>query len=74
MVFVNSMNDLFHDRVPLDFIRQVFSAIAETPQHTYQVLTKRSRRLQKVADPLEWPPNLWIRVSVEDSRELFPRR
>jgi protein gp37 len=70
VVFVNSMSDLFHARVPLDFTRQVFSVIADTPQHTYQVLTKRSRRLRKVADRLEWPPNLWMGVSVENSREL----
>ncbi|GAA1203576.1 DUF5131 family protein [Streptomyces rhizosphaericus] len=45
-VFVNSMSDLFHARVPLDFVRQVFEVIADTPQHTYQVLTKRARRLR----------------------------
>lgn len=71
VVFVNSMSDLFHARVPLDFTRQVFSVIADTPQHTYQVLTKRSTRLRKVADKLEWPPNLWMGVSVENNRELY---
>jgi hypothetical protein len=54
-VFVNSMSDLFHARVPLDFVRQVFQVMADTPQHTYQVLTKRARRLRQVADRLEWP-------------------
>ncbi|MFE2971668.1 DUF5131 family protein [Streptomyces sp. NPDC059340] len=49
-VFVNSMSDLFHARVPLDYVRRVFDMIAETPQHTYQVLTKRARRLRQVAD------------------------
>jgi protein gp37 len=58
LVFVNSMSDLFHARVPLDFIRQVFQVIADTPQHTYQVLTKRSTRLRRLADNLDWPPNL----------------
>ncbi|MFI2635085.1 DUF5131 family protein [Streptomyces collinus] len=70
-VFVNSMSDLFHARVPLDFVRQVFEVIADTPQHTYQVLTKRARRLRQVADRLEWPANLWMGVSVESEKELF---
>ncbi|MFI9080972.1 DUF5131 family protein [Streptomyces sioyaensis] len=69
-VFVNSMSDLFHARVPLDFVRQVFTVMADTPQHTYQVLTKRARRLRQVAGRLEWPPNLWVGVSVETSKEL----
>ncbi|GAB2606377.1 DUF5131 family protein [Streptomyces capparidis] len=69
-VFVNSMSDLFHARVPLDFVRQVFQVMAETPQHTYQVLTKRARRLRQVAGQLEWPANLWMGVSVESEREL----
>lgn len=66
-VFVNSMGDLFHARVPIGFIRDIFEVIAETPQHTYQILTKRSTRLRKVADKLEWPANLWMGVSVENS-------
>jgi protein gp37 len=71
IVFVNSMSDLFHARVPLEFVRQVFGVIADTPQHTYQVLTKRSSRLRKVAAGLDWPPNLWMGVSVEDASALF---
>ncbi len=69
-VFVNSMSDLFHARVPLDYVGQVFDIIAQTPQHTYQVLTKRARRLRQVADRLEWPANLWMGVSVESAKEL----
>jgi protein gp37 len=65
LVFVNSMSDLFHARVPLSFVRQVFEVIADTPQHTYQVLTKRSSRLPRIAEKLDWPPNLWMGVSVE---------
>ncbi len=57
--------------MPLDFVRQVFGVIADTPQHTYQVLTKRSSRLRKVAARLDWPPNLWMGVSVEDASTLF---
>jgi protein gp37 len=69
-VFVNSMSDLFHARVPLGFVRDVFAVIADTPQHTYQVLTKRSSRLPKVAGKLDWPSNLWMGVSVEDATTL----
>lgn len=71
VVFVNSMSDLFHARVPLDFVRQVFAVIANTPQHTYQVLTKRSARLRKIGTCLDWPPNLWMGVSVEDAAALY---
>jgi protein gp37 len=70
VVFVNSMSDLFHARVPLSFVRDVFDVIADTPQHTYQVLTKRSLRLLRLAGQLPWPPNLWMGVSVEDARAL----
>lgn len=71
VVFVNSMSDLFHARVPLAFVRQVFEVITETPQHTYQILTKRSSRLRKVANQLVWPDNLWIGVSVESDETLY---
>ena len=70
-VFVNSMSDLFHEDVPAEFIRDVFEVISETPQHTYQILTKRSRRLVGLADRLTWPANLWMGVSVEDCRYQF---
>ncbi|MFE6456256.1 DUF5131 family protein [Streptomyces cinereoruber] len=70
MVFVNSMSDLFHARVPLDFVRQVFEVIASTPQHTYQLLTKRSLRLRRIAHRLDWPSNLWMGVSVENGDQL----
>ena len=59
------MSDLFHDRVPVAFIEAVFRTMAETP-HTYQVLTKRSERLARLAPLLPWPPNVWMGVSVED--------
>ncbi|MFE4361102.1 MULTISPECIES: DUF5131 family protein [Streptomycetaceae] len=70
VVFVNSMSDLFHARVPLPFVRDVFQVIADTPQHTYQVLTKRSVRLRRAAGRLKWPDNLWMGVSVEDESQL----
>jgi protein gp37 len=65
VVFVNSMADLFHAQVSLDFIRQVFDVMRDTPRHTYQVLTKRSLRLARVAPKLDWPNNVWMGVSVE---------
>lgn len=69
-VFVNSMSDLFHARVPLDYVQQVFSVMRETPRHTYQILTKRAARLAKVADQIDWPPNVWMGVSVEDGNQI----
>ena len=70
-VFVNSMSDLFHDDVPTHFIAQVFDVMLSTPQHTYQVLTKRSQRLLRVCHELEWPPNVWMGVSIENDRYAF---
>lgn len=70
LVFVNSMSDLFHAKVPKTFVREVFDVIADTPQHTYQLLTKRSTRALRMADDLDWPSNLWLGVSVEDERAL----
>lgn len=70
VVFVNSMSDLFHAKVPIGFVRDVFTVMRETPQHTYQVLTKRSSRLQRMTDRLDWPTNLWMGVSVEDESQL----
>ena len=67
-VFVNSMSDLFQVDVPLEFIAAVFKTMVETPQHTYQVLTKRSDRLLQLAPHLPWPANVWMGVSVEDAR------
>lgn len=71
LVFVNSMSDLFHWDVPFEFIERVFTVMAETPQHTYQILTKRDSRLAQFADKLSWPPNVWMGVSVESSTYAF---
>ena len=70
IVFVNSMSDLFHPEVPVSFIREAFGVMAETPQHTYQLLTKRPGRARKVMDQLDWPSNLWLGTSVEDGRVI----
>lgn len=71
LVFVDSMSDLFHARVPRSFVREVFAVMADTPQHTYQILTKRSRRLRHVAHELAWPPNVWMGVSVEAPDQMY---
>ncbi len=70
MIFVNSMSDLFHEDVPIDFVKQVFTTMRETPQHTYQILTKRAKRLEMVSTELDWPPNVWMGVSVENEDYL----
>jgi protein gp37 len=67
LVFVNSMSDLFHARVPFEYLERVFNVMRETPQHTYQVLTKRSTRLRRIADRIDWPKNVWMGVSVESN-------
>ena len=68
MIFVNSMSDLFHPDVPVSFIRRVFAVIAKADWHVFQMLTKRADRLERLAGRLSWPANLWMGVSVEDSR------
>lgn len=70
-IFVNSMSDLFHPEVPDDFIRKVMDVMTSTPQHTYQVLTKRSKRLATLGPHLDWPANAWMGVSIEDDRYTF---
>ena len=67
-IFVNSMSDLFHEKVPRDFIRQVFEVMRAAPQHCYQVLTKRSERLSDLSSELPWEPQIWVGVSVETIR------
>jgi protein gp37 len=74
LIFVNSMSDLFHEDVPVEFIQRVFAVMAETPRHTYQILTKRSKRLAQVADQLLWPSNVWMGVSIESDRYTFRAR
>lgn len=71
-VFVNSMSDVFHPDVPDTFIADIFAVMAQTPQHTYQILTKRPERLARLAGCLPFPPHVWIGTSVE-SREVMSR-
>jgi len=71
MIFVNSMSDLFHEGVELEFVQRVFEAMTATPQHTYQILTKRAERLAEFSSYLAWPTNVWMGVSVENEDYTF---
>ncbi len=70
LIFVNSMSDLFQDAVPVEFIQSVFATMVACPQHTFQILTKRSDRLRELWPMLPWPSNVWMGVSVEDKRVI----
>jgi protein gp37 len=70
-IFVNSMSDLFHKRVPTEFIRRVFEVMRRAHWHRFQVLTKRSERLAELSGELEWPENVWMGVSIESDRYCF---
>ncbi len=71
--FVNSMSDLFHEDIPDSFIEQVFDVIKQTPQHTYQIVTKRSERMAYFCQQHIMPDNVWLGVSVEDKEYGLPR-
>ncbi|WP_457307168.1 DUF5131 family protein, partial [Polaromonas sp. P5_E6] len=71
--FVNSMSDLFHDRIPDEYIEKVFLTIAQTPHHTYQILTKRGARMARYFKTRSVPDNAWMGVSVENRRHGVPR-
>ena len=70
-IFVNSMSDLFHKGLPLEFISKVFEVMVRASHHRFQVLTKRSKRLLDLSPKLPWPSNVWMGVSVENSDYLF---
>jgi protein gp37 len=67
-IFVNSMSDLFHEAMPLSFLQAVFAIMEQAHWHQFQVLTKRAERLQELSPLLTWAPNIWMGVSVENSR------
>jgi len=71
VVFVNSMSDLFHKDVPLDFIQKTFDVMRRAHWHQFQVLTKRSERLLELDPKIEWPENVWMGVSVENQDYTF---
>jgi len=67
-IFVNSMSDLFHTEVPIEYILKVFAVMNANPQHIFQVLTKRAARLGEVAPLVEWTNNIWLGVTVENDK------
>ncbi|NOZ00036.1 MAG: phage Gp37/Gp68 family protein, partial [Chloroflexi bacterium] len=71
VIFVNSMSDLFHKDVPMDFIQDVFSVMREAHWHKFQVLTKRAERLAELSPQIGWPENVWMGVSVENNDYTF---
>ncbi len=68
VIFVNSMSDLFHEDIPLEYIHRVFDVMGRAHWHTFQVLTKRADRLAEVAPELRWPRNVWMGVTIENRR------
>ena len=74
-IFVNSMSDLFHPDVPVDFILSVWETMARTPRHTYQILTKRPERMRRIVDAIasidEPLPNVWLGTSIESDRYVW---
>ncbi len=71
VIFVNSMSDLFHERVPVDFIQETFDVMRRAHWHQFQILTKRSERLVEINPLIEWPDNVWMGVSVENQNYTF---
>jgi len=70
-VFVNSMSDLFHEEIPVEFIHDVFDVMQRANWHVFQILTKRSKRLLTLSPQLPWPTNIWMGVSVENQNYTF---
>jgi protein gp37 len=70
VIFVNSMSDLFHDRVPDSFIGRAFEVMRKASWHTFQILTKRAERMEELSGQIEWPDNVWAGVSVETRKYL----
>lgn len=67
IIFVNSMSDMFHENVPFEFIQKIFAVMRQAHWHTFQVLTKRGKRLEELAPEIDWPANVWMGVTVEDA-------
>jgi protein gp37 len=68
VIFVNSMSDLFHEDIPLEFVESVFDTMAAAHWHTFQILTKRHERLTELGGHFVWPPNVWMGVTIENRR------
>ncbi len=70
VIFVNSMSDLFHEKVPVDFIQKTFDVMRRAYWHQFQVLTKRAKRLAEISPQIDWPENVWMGVSVENQEYI----
>lgn len=70
VIFVNSMSDVFHEEIPSSFIHDIFKTMNDSPQHTFQILTKRSDRLLKESKNINWTHNIWMGVTVENSNYI----
>jgi protein gp37 len=68
VIFVNSMSDIFHERIPGDYIAAIFDVMARADHHVYQLLTKREERMVELASSLPWPPHIWMGVTIENRR------
>lgn len=68
LIFVNSMSDLFHEDVPIDYIKQIFSVMNQAKWHTFQILTKRAERLSELSEQFNWSDNIWQGVTVESEK------
>lgn len=71
--FVNSMSDIFHEKMPIDYLNKIFSVIEQTPQHTYQLLTKRADNMYEYLSKRDIPENVWLGVTVENRMDGMPR-
>ncbi len=71
LIFVNSMSDLFHKDVPVDFVQRVFDVMRRADWHIFQILTKRADRLEELSPEIDWPANVWMGVSVETEKYVF---
>lgn len=71
IIFVNSMSDLFHEAIPNYFIKDIFRVMNEASWHTFQILTKRSKRFDEIKDKLEWTDNIWMGVTVENENLVY---
>ncbi|WP_295154870.1 DUF5131 family protein [uncultured Brachyspira sp.] len=71
MIFVNSMSDLFHEDIPLEFLKRIFNVMNECSQHTFQILTKRSENMLKLSSKLKLTDNIWLGVTVENNASLY---
>lgn len=71
VIFVNSMSDIFHEKIPDEFIMQIFDVMNRAYWHTFQVLTKRPKRLARIADKLNWTDNIWMGVTIEANEYVY---